>query len=117
MTAEKNTIAGRLWFNTKADATTETYVITLWPYRSLSLRGFRIFMAVLASLMSIIATGFFLLGAWPVIGFLTSAGRARTCAAGEREARRLGRELRRAPEAAASLPRCAAGAPGCVAAS
>ena len=51
MTAEKNTIAGRLWFNTKADATTETYVITLWPYRSLSLRGFRIFMAVLASLM------------------------------------------------------------------
>jgi uncharacterized membrane protein len=70
MTAEKNTLAGRLWFNTKADATTETYVITLWPYRSLSLRGFRIFMAVLASLMSIIATGFFLLGAWPVIGFL-----------------------------------------------
>ena len=45
-------------------------VITLWPYRSLSLKGFRIFMASLASLMSLIATGFYLLGAWPVIGFL-----------------------------------------------
>jgi uncharacterized membrane protein len=70
MTAEENNLEGRLWFNAKQDATTETYVITLWPYRSLSLKGFRIFMAVLASLMSIIATGFFLLGAWPVIGFL-----------------------------------------------
>ena len=70
MAADKNNRTGRLWFNAKGDAETETYVITLWPYRSLSLKGFRIFMAVLASLMSLIATGFFLLGAWPVIGFL-----------------------------------------------
>ena len=61
---------GRLWVNKKGNAGSETYIITLWPYRSLSLRGFRILMVVLASLMSIIATGFFLLGAWPVIGFL-----------------------------------------------
>ena len=45
-------------------------MITLWPYRSLSLRGFRIFIAVLASLMSLIGAGFYLLGAWPVVGFL-----------------------------------------------
>ena len=45
-------------------------MITLWPYRSLSLRGFQIFIAVLASLMSLIGLGFYLLGAWPVIGFL-----------------------------------------------
>ena len=70
MTADEITQNGRLWSNQKQDANSETYVITLWPYRSLSVRGFRIFMAVLASLMSIIATGFFLLGAWPVIGFL-----------------------------------------------
>ena len=45
-------------------------MITLWPYRSLSLRGFRILIAVLASLMSVIGLGFYLLGAWPVVGFL-----------------------------------------------
>ena len=36
----------------------------------MSLRGFQIFIAVLASLMSLISLGFYLLGAWPVIGFL-----------------------------------------------
>lgn len=45
-------------------------MITLWPYRSLSLRGFQVFIAVLAGLMSLIGIGFYLLGAWPVLGFL-----------------------------------------------
>jgi len=44
--------------------------ITIWPYRSLSPRGFAIFMAVLCALAFSIGLGFFLLGAWPVIGFL-----------------------------------------------
>ena len=70
MVAGENDVAGSLWFIKKGGATTETCVITLWPYRSLSLRGFRVFMFILASLMSIIAGGFFLIGAWPVIGFL-----------------------------------------------
>ena len=70
MTVDKITQNGRLWSNQKQGSDSETYIITLWPYRSLSVKGFRIFMLVLASLMSAIATGFFLLGAWPVIGFL-----------------------------------------------
>ena len=44
--------------------------LTIWPYRSLSKRGFTIVMAVLASLAFCIGLGFFLLGAWPVIGVL-----------------------------------------------
>jgi uncharacterized membrane protein len=44
--------------------------LTIWPYRSLSKHGFAIVMAVLASLAFCIGLGFFLLGAWPVIGFL-----------------------------------------------
>ena len=44
--------------------------LTIWPYRSLSKRGFAIVMAVLTSLAFCIGLGFFLLGAWPVIGFL-----------------------------------------------
>ena len=70
MTAQTGAEHNRLWFNQHGDRKKETYIIRLWPYRSLSLKGFRIFMAILASLMSIIATGFYLLGAWPVIGFL-----------------------------------------------
>ena len=70
MTSQRGAPQSRLWFNRQGDRKKETYVITLWPYRSLSLKGFRIFMASLASLMSFIATGFYLLGAWPVIGFL-----------------------------------------------
>tara|TARA_B100000900_G_scaffold338689_1_gene300947 strand:- start:11 stop:562 length:552 start_codon:yes stop_codon:yes gene_type:complete len=58
------------WFHEKSQAEVESIVITLWPYRSLSLRGFRILIAVLASLMSVIGLGFYLLGAWPVVGFL-----------------------------------------------
>lgn len=44
--------------------------ITLWPHRSLSRRGFQLLMLVLAGLMFVIGTLFFILGAWPVIGFL-----------------------------------------------
>ena len=45
-------------------------VLTIWPHRSLSNRGFTIVMSVLASLAICIGVGFFMLGAWPVIGFL-----------------------------------------------
>ena len=58
------------WYHDKTDAGAEAIVITLWPYRSLSLRGFQIFLIVLTGLMSLIGIGFYLLGAWPVIGFL-----------------------------------------------
>ena len=58
------------WFHDKSPENGETIVITLWPYRSLSLQGFRIIISVLASLMSIIGLGFYLIGAWPVAGFL-----------------------------------------------
>lgn len=44
--------------------------LTIWPHRSLSPRGFILVMAALASLAFCIGLGFFLLGAWPVIGFL-----------------------------------------------
>ena len=58
------------WFHDTSPENGETIVITLWPYRSLSLQGFRILIAVLASLMSLIGLGFYLIGAWPVVGFL-----------------------------------------------
>ena len=58
------------WFHDKSPEHGETIVITLWPYRSLSLQGFRILIALLASLMSLIGLGFYLIGAWPVVGFL-----------------------------------------------
>ena len=44
--------------------------ITLWPHRSLSQRGFAILIAGLGTLAFVIGLGFFLLGAWPVIGFM-----------------------------------------------
>ena len=44
--------------------------LTIWPHRSLSSRGFLLVMAALGSLAFCIGLGFFLLGAWPVIGFL-----------------------------------------------
>ena len=44
--------------------------ITIWPHRSLSPKGFAIVMGILAGLLFIIGLGFFLAGAWPVIGFL-----------------------------------------------
>ena len=58
------------WVHDKSAENGEKIIITLWPYRSLSLQGFRILIAVLASLMSLIGLGFYLIGAWPVVGFL-----------------------------------------------
>ena len=45
-------------------------VITLWPHRSLSQRGFMILLSALGLLAFVIGLGFFLIGAWPVIGFM-----------------------------------------------
>ena len=44
--------------------------MTIWPYRSLSPRGFALVMMALGALAFTIGLGFFLMGAWPVIGFL-----------------------------------------------
>lgn len=44
--------------------------LTIWPHRSLSPRGFLLVMAALGFFAFCIGLGFFLLGAWPVIGFL-----------------------------------------------
>ena len=44
--------------------------LTIWPHRSLSPKGFVIVITILASLLFIVGIGFFLAGAWPVIGFL-----------------------------------------------
>lgn len=62
--------ASQRWFHEKSMENGEAIVIMLWPYRSLSLRGFHTLVAVLAIVMSIIGLGFYLLGAWPVLGFL-----------------------------------------------
>ena len=43
--------------------------LTIWPHRSLSQKGFAILIASLVGLLSTIGIGFFLAGAWPVIGF------------------------------------------------
>ena len=65
-----DTPTAQRWFHNKSQADGELIVITLWPYRSLSLKGFHVLIAVLASLMSLIGLGFYLIGAWPVLGFL-----------------------------------------------
>ena len=44
--------------------------LTIWPHRSLSRKGFVVLITILAGLLSTIGAGFFLAGAWPVIGFL-----------------------------------------------
>ena len=44
--------------------------LTIWPHRSLSRKGFAVLITILVGLLSIIGVGFFLAGAWPVIGFL-----------------------------------------------
>ena len=44
--------------------------MTIWPYRSLSPKGFAVVMAALGTLAFTIGFGFFLVGAWPVVGFL-----------------------------------------------
>ena len=44
--------------------------LTIWPHRSLSKKGFLTLMSILSGLLFAIGLGFFLAGAWPVIGFL-----------------------------------------------
>jgi uncharacterized membrane protein len=44
--------------------------LTIWPHRSLSRKGFVFLISILAGLLCTIGVGFFLAGAWPVIGFL-----------------------------------------------
>ena len=46
------------------------FAATLRPLRSLSQRGLRIFIAVLAVFATIPGITFFALGAWPILGFL-----------------------------------------------
>ncbi|MCE2516452.1 MAG: DUF2244 domain-containing protein [Alphaproteobacteria bacterium] len=48
----------------------ETPRLTLWPHRSLSPRAFKIMMMVLGGMMLSMGLVFFLIGAWPVIGFM-----------------------------------------------
>ena len=45
-------------------------VITIWPHRSLSPRGFAILLGALSAIAFSAGTAFFIIGAWPVIGFL-----------------------------------------------
>lgn len=45
------------------------FAATLSPYRSLSLRGFNILMAIAAIVSFALGTLFLLMGAWPVFGF------------------------------------------------
>jgi uncharacterized membrane protein len=48
----------------------EIFAAVLTPHRSLNPRGFAWVMAVLAVLSTAVGSTFFLLGAWPVPGFL-----------------------------------------------
>ena len=58
------------WQHKTSDTGAQVITIRLWPYRSLSLRGFRMVMGALTLAIFTLGLGFFLLGAWPVIGFL-----------------------------------------------
>ncbi len=44
--------------------------LTLWPRRSLTPRGFRLLMLAMACASTIYSLPFYLMGAWPVVGFL-----------------------------------------------
>lgn len=45
-------------------------IITIWPHRSLSPRGFAILLGALSAIAFVAGLTFFIIGAWPVIGFL-----------------------------------------------
>lgn len=62
--------ANRLQDNRTQDVTRHRETMTIWPYRSLPPRGFALVMMSLGGLAFCIGLGFFLMGAWPVIGFL-----------------------------------------------
>lgn len=52
------------------DKKTASSRLVIWPYRSLSPKAFTVIMIILAMLMFTMGLGFFLAGAWPVIGFM-----------------------------------------------
>jgi len=58
------------YYYTQSTQTDDVITISLWPYRSLSVRGFRIVIGLIALALSAVGIGFMLIGAWPVIGFL-----------------------------------------------
>ncbi len=58
------------WFQQPRANGGERITITLWPYRSLGPRGFRLLMLSILCLSFAISLLFFILGAWPVIGFM-----------------------------------------------
>ena len=53
-----------------SEGNAENFRAVLRPHRSLSRRGFAILMAVIAAFNFTAGLGFYLLGAWPVIGFM-----------------------------------------------
>ncbi len=58
------------WQHHTASEDKEVITITLWPYRSLSPRGFAAVMAFFGLSCFMLGSLFYFLGAWPVIGFL-----------------------------------------------
>ena len=58
------------WFQQERPDGGARITITLWPYRSLGPRGFRLLMILILSLSLAISTLFFVHGAWPVVGFM-----------------------------------------------
>lgn len=58
------------WFQQPRAEGGERITITLWPYRSLGPRGFRLLILSILGLSFAVGLLFFILGAWPVIGFM-----------------------------------------------
>lgn len=52
------------------EGNTKTWAVTLTPHRSLSRQGFLIVMGAIALVSFVIGTSFYLMGAWPVAGFM-----------------------------------------------
>ncbi len=52
------------------DPDTSASRLVIWPYRSLSPKGFKIIMLIIGGMMLSMGLVFFLIGAWPVIGFM-----------------------------------------------
>lgn len=48
----------------------EVFAAEIWPYRSLGPRGVAIVLSAFGILSAIVSVPFFLIGAWPVVGFL-----------------------------------------------
>ena len=62
--------AASRYYYSQSTQTDEVITISLWPYRSLSIEGFRIVIGSIALALSIVGIGFMMMGAWPVLGFL-----------------------------------------------